>query len=262
MMPESPVSVSGLAPQTASANDTFVDAVKGALSAMVAVARDLVLSASLMTSLAPCTPATEPTVVPQRGEASASVQGFFRQPRFPLMIESTASAGFVVNMEDFTGEWVRTLFGTEMLLSPDWEVGSYISPMLLVPDWEVVPASWPMLPSPDQGIVAYGWPTADRVQDAELVERFNQLTNSWKMEKMFTSSMSAIEGSQFYQAIVNLGNPVVPLLFRELQREPDYWFAALHAILGEDPVPPEDRGNLSKMTEHWLAWAKQCGHVL
>jgi len=69
--------------------------------------------------------------------------------------------------------------------------------------------------------------------------------------------MSAIEGSAFYQAITNLGPPVVPLLLRELQREPDYWFTALHAIVGEDPVPPADRGNLARMTQHWLAWGHQ-----
>ncbi len=105
-------------------------------------------------------------------------------------------------------------------------------------------------------------PVIETVPDDAVVEaRFQQLAEAWKMEKMFTSSMSAIEGSEYYHAIINLGLPVVPLLFRELQREPDYWFTALYAILSEDPVPPADRGNLARMTEHWLAWAKQHGYV-
>lgn len=92
--------------------------------------------------------------------------------------------------------------------------------------------------------------------------RFKRLTDAWKMEKMLTSSMSAIESSAYYQAIIALAYPVVPLIFRELQREPDHWFAALHEILGEDPVPPEDRGNLDRMTKHWLAWGNKHGFVV
>jgi hypothetical protein len=105
-------------------------------------------------------------------------------------------------------------------------------------------------------------PRCARVNDlAGLEAKFEHLAEAWKMEKMFTSSMTAIEVSDYYQAIIALGHPVVPLLIRELQREPDYWFTALHAILGEDPVPLTDRGNLTRMTEHWLAWAKKNGYV-
>ena len=42
-----------------------------------------------------------------------------------------------------------------------------------------------------------------------------------------------------------------------MRREPDHWFWALQAITGENPVPATGRGNLERMTEARLEWAKQ-----
>ena len=39
--------------------------------------------------------------------------------------------------------------------------------------------------------------------------------------------------------------------------EPDHWFPALKSISGEDPVPPEDRGKVRRMTKAWLAWGEK-----
>jgi hypothetical protein len=59
--------------------------------------------------------------------------------------------------------------------------------------------------------------------------------------------------------IVSLGHPVVPLIFKELVREPGFhWFHALRAILGSGPeIPPEARGRLRPVTESWLRWGKE-----
>jgi hypothetical protein len=56
-----------------------------------------------------------------------------------------------------------------------------------------------------------------------------------------------------YQQIIGLGPAGVPLLLRELEREPDHWFWALRAITGEDPVPEEARGRLREMAAAWLS---------
>jgi hypothetical protein len=56
-----------------------------------------------------------------------------------------------------------------------------------------------------------------------------------------------------------MGTAVVPHLLRELERRPDHWFWALTAITGADPVKPEDRGKLRKMTDAWLRWGKEQG---
>ena len=57
-----------------------------------------------------------------------------------------------------------------------------------------------------------------------------------------------------YQQIIGMGTPALPLIFQELQREPDHWFWALGAITGENPVPEEDAGDLDAMTDAWLSW--------
>lgn len=87
--------------------------------------------------------------------------------------------------------------------------------------------------------------------------KFEKLVELWKEEKKFTSSMSKIEKSKYYQEIILLGKPAIKLIIEELKREPDYWFAALSILTGENPIPPEDVGNLNKMTSHWLEWAEK-----
>jgi hypothetical protein len=60
-----------------------------------------------------------------------------------------------------------------------------------------------------------------------------------------------------YQQIIGMGVDALPLILRELEREPDHWFWALEAITGENPVPPTDRGRLNEMARAWLRWASE-----
>jgi hypothetical protein len=95
--------------------------------------------------------------------------------------------------------------------------------------------------------------------DTSIEDRFPRLAQAWKKETRFVSSMTDMEASPHYEAIVALGDAVVPLLLRELEREHDYWFTALRTITREDPVPEEDRGNLARMTDRWLRWGQRAG---
>jgi hypothetical protein len=63
-----------------------------------------------------------------------------------------------------------------------------------------------------------------------------------------------------YQRIIGLGPAVLPLLLRELEREPDHWFWALKAIAGEDPVPGASRGKVREMARAWVEWGRQQGY--
>jgi len=89
-----------------------------------------------------------------------------------------------------------------------------------------------------------------------LVLSFYNLVDEWKHDIEFESSLSNMFLHPAYQRIIGLGENVLPLIFNELRQEPDFWFWALSAITGEDPVDPKDVGNLKKMTEAWLNWAK------
>jgi hypothetical protein len=92
---------------------------------------------------------------------------------------------------------------------------------------------------------------------ASTAEQFKALADEWKAATALLSSTTAMVNHPAYQAIIGLGPPVIPLLLRELEREPAHWFEALRAITGEDPVPREHWGDISAMRQDWLSWGRQ-----
>ena len=63
-----------------------------------------------------------------------------------------------------------------------------------------------------------------------------------------------------FQEIIRMGQAVVPLMLRDLTQRPRLWVWALPEITGADPVPPADRGDIARMGEAWLQWAKANGY--
>ena len=102
-------------------------------------------------------------------------------------------------------------------------------------------------------------PATSAAIDARLEERFLELAAQWRTDTRFLSSMTQMALHPAYQQILGMGPQVVPLLLRELDRNPDHWFWALTAITGADPIKPEDRGHLRKMSEAWLQWGREHG---
>lgn len=90
--------------------------------------------------------------------------------------------------------------------------------------------------------------------------RFRELVQQWKEQTKFTSSATDLVMNPAYQQIIGMGPSALPFLMAELRREPDHWFAALQAITGQDPLLPEERGDLDRMTSVWLAWGKAHGY--
>ena len=85
---------------------------------------------------------------------------------------------------------------------------------------------------------------------------FNDLACKWKKETQHLSSLNEIEQNSNYINILRMGKSVVPLILKELESDPDYWFNALRILTHEDPVKDEDRGNLKKMTSAWIEWGR------
>jgi len=56
-----------------------------------------------------------------------------------------------------------------------------------------------------------------------------------------------------------MGPAVVPLILKELEKEPDHWFWALEAITGENPVGENEAGDLEASARAWVQWGKQKG---
>jgi len=101
----------------------------------------------------------------------------------------------------------------------------------------------------------YWLPVSRRLQTD--VEKFQALVEAWRQEVQFLSSVTEMSLHPAYQRIIGMGASVLPLLLRELENRPDHWFWALTAITGVDPVQPEDRGRIEKMSESWLKWGKE-----
>jgi hypothetical protein len=101
---------------------------------------------------------------------------------------------------------------------------------------------------------------SSRPSDAEIERRFYSLVAEWKAAVEALPSVQSMVLHPAYQRIIALGPRAVPLLLRELEREPDHWFWALGILSEEDPVPADARGDLRAMREAWLAWGRARGY--
>src|SRR5205807_2151960 len=92
---------------------------------------------------------------------------------------------------------------------------------------------------------------AKNTADARTVSevQFHELVATWKREHGPHSSSARLAEHRAYQQIIGMGPDVIPLVLRELEREPDHWFRALHALTGANPIPAEGRGKVREMAE-------------
>jgi hypothetical protein len=82
-----------------------------------------------------------------------------------------------------------------------------------------------------------------------LEQTFHRLEAEWDADTAVLSNPNKIMGHPAMRAIVALGEPVVPLILRELQAGPSLLVWALPEIVG---AHPEFEGNVSTMTNAWL----------
>lgn len=95
------------------------------------------------------------------------------------------------------------------------------------------------------------------VGESEVAEKFESLVAEWRNDTLLLSSMSKKLMHPAYLRIIGLGPVVLPLLLRELEERPSYWFSALSAISGIDPVP--DSASFDEAVDVWLAWGREKG---
>ena|SRR5437867_7784452 len=96
---------------------------------------------------------------------------------------------------------------------------------------------------------------------AELEKRFDELKNQWIRETRFFSISAQKIVHPAYLKMIKLAEPALPLILRELQLRPDFWFAALEAITDENPVAPEHVGDVRAMAQDWIDWGRLRGYV-
>jgi hypothetical protein len=96
-------------------------------------------------------------------------------------------------------------------------------------------------------------------QSLEL--KFKFLTKQWREEIGAESSLSRITGNVNYLKVISLGTAVIPLILKELQKEPAPWFVALRALTEEENVGREYTGNFRKMAGEWIRWGRENNYI-
>lgn len=97
-------------------------------------------------------------------------------------------------------------------------------------------------------------------QKQSIVKEFEALASQWYDETGGYSFIVEKTSHPAYQKIIDMGQPVVHLLLRELERNPAHWFKALRTITGANPVEPEQRGRMRQMAASWLKWGREHGY--
>ncbi len=92
-----------------------------------------------------------------------------------------------------------------------------------------------------------------------IKKEFLIFKDSWLNEIMLSSNTSDIINNKHYYSIIKLGKDVIPYILEDLRQNNNHWFSALTKITGDNPVPVEHLGNISKMTNDWIAWGKTNG---
>jgi hypothetical protein len=98
------------------------------------------------------------------------------------------------------------------------------------------------------------------IETSEIEATFAKLAEQWRSETGMFSVVSRISMHPAYQRIIGMGQPAVPLILSELEREPDHWFWALNAITGANPINVEQRGKIHQMAQAWIEWGKANGY--
>jgi len=92
--------------------------------------------------------------------------------------------------------------------------------------------------------------------DEGLRVAFEELALAWSSATAHLSSTTRLFEHSAYRQIIGLGPAVLPLMLRDLQDTGRFWFPALNAITGENPLPGDAAGDIERMTEPRMEWGR------
>ena len=99
------------------------------------------------------------------------------------------------------------------------------------------------------------------LKTAELKAEFDRLAAQWREETRYHSSSDIMAEHPAYQAIIAMGEDVIPLILENLRTGGGHWFMALRSITGESPIREEDRGKIQAIRAAWLDWGVREGYI-
>lgn len=100
---------------------------------------------------------------------------------------------------------------------------------------------------------------AQSSSDEGLRVAFEELALSWSTGTAHLSSPTKLVEHPAYRQIIGLGPAVLPFILRDLAETGRFWFPALNAITGENPVEDDEAGDVERMTEAWIRWGRTHG---
>ena len=106
-----------------------------------------------------------------------------------------------------------------------------------------------------------GQPDEEPDVGQSLQERFLRLADEWKSGTAGLSSPRAIAGHPAYQKIIAMGEPALPLIFRDLKSNGGWWYPALRTLTGANPVPEQAKGEPPLNDAAWLHWGQEHGYI-
>jgi uncharacterized protein (DUF433 family) len=99
------------------------------------------------------------------------------------------------------------------------------------------------------------WQKMARPSSDSIEALFQKLVNEWRKETAHLSLIAKKVMHPAYQRIIGLGPRAIPLILRELEQKPGFWFWALQALTGEDPASPD--ATVDETAQAWLQWGKE-----
>ena len=95
----------------------------------------------------------------------------------------------------------------------------------------------------------------------EREDLFHELVAQWQAATAGLSSPQAIAGHLAYQQIISMGQPALRLIFHELKYNGGWWYPALRALTGINPVPESAKGRPPLNDEAWLQWGRENDYI-
>ena len=97
--------------------------------------------------------------------------------------------------------------------------------------------------------------------DEGLRRSFEELVLAWGTGTAHLSAPAKLIEHPAYRQIIGLGPSVLPLILADLEVSQRFWFPALNAITGENPIPEDAAGDVERMIAAWLQWGRANGLI-
>ena len=97
--------------------------------------------------------------------------------------------------------------------------------------------------------------------DEDLEAQFFSAVLRWRQQTGGLSSPYQITSNRHYLRIIALGEPMLPLILRDLRDNGGWWFPALRAISGASPEQDCRRGIYANFRQAWLEWGARNGYI-